>query len=197
MNLALIPRAVESARSILFWLRRWMLIMAIPALMIACAQTLNDTADSSSEGAATETSLPAQEDEVAGTSREQVGIDAEEDAVGAKLEDASQGPEVAVTPAAIQVEPPIDDDPKKLMGMTRANLSELLGLPPVVRREKPAEIWQYFGSNCVFDIFLYEEQGAYRVIHAEARDHRDAYKTESRACLNQLLRARLEVKPLS
>ncbi len=109
------------------------------------------------------------------------------------------GPEPAqlvALPAALVVEPPIEDDPKTLMGLDRGGLAELLGEPSQVRRESPAEIWQYVGGDCIFDIFLYKEQDAYRVIHAEARDDEAAIKTEPRACLNQLLRARLE-DPLS
>ena len=83
----------------------------------------------------------------------------------------------------------LDDDPKKLLGLDRSSLSTLLGRPKVVRRERPAEIWQYFGANCVFDVFLYEDGGAYRVVHSEARDAA-AMRTEARACLGQLLRTR-------
>ena len=86
-------------------------------------------------------------------------------------------------------EPTLDDDPKKLLGLDRSSLSTLLGRPKVVRRERPAEIWQYFGANCVFDVFLYEDGGAYRVVHSEARDAA-AMRTEPRACLGQLLRTR-------
>ena len=92
---------------------------------------------------------------------------------------------VHFTPA----EPTPDDDPKKLLGLDRSSLSTLLGRPKVVRRERPAEIWQYFGANCVFDVFLYEDGGAYRVVHSEARDAA-AIRTEPRACLGQLLRTR-------
>ena len=86
-------------------------------------------------------------------------------------------------------EPTLDDDPEKLLGLDRSSLSTLLGRPKVVRRERPAEIWQYFGANCVFDVFLYEDGGAYRVVHSEARDAA-AMRTEPRACLGQLLRSR-------
>ena len=107
----------------------------------------------------------------------------------------AQPPQVAL-PAEPVIEPPIEDDPKTLMGLDRGGLAALLGKPSQVRREQPAEIWQYVGADCIFDIFLYKDQGAYRVIHAEARDDEVALKTEPRACLSQLLRARLE-DPLS
>ena len=106
------------------------------------------------------------------------------------------GPDLAVLPAALPAKPAIDHDPKALIGLDRGGLSELLGQPRRVRREQPAEIWQYVGSDCVFDVFLYEESGAYRVIHAEARDDEKPLKTEPRACLNKLLQDKAE-KPLS
>ena len=74
-------------------------------------------------------------------------------------------------------------------------LTELLGRPELTRREPPAEIWQYRGETCVFDVFLYEESGLVRVIYLEARDG-SAQRVAERNCLNQLLRARL-AEPLS
>ena len=105
----------------------------------------------------------------------------------------STPPILAAAPAS---KPAIDHDPNALIGLDRSGLSKLLGEPRLVRRETPAEIWQYVGTECVFDVFLYEEQGAYRVIHAEARDDEVPLKTEPRRCLNQLLRERLE-EPVS
>ena len=102
------------------------------------------------------------------------------------------GPE----PPVVIAKPAIDHDPKALIGLDRSGLSKLLGQPRLVRRETPAEIWQYVGTECVFDVFLYEEQGAYRVIHAEAREDDAPLKTEPRSCLNQLLRDRLQ-EPVS
>ena len=106
------------------------------------------------------------------------------------------GPTPPILAAAPAAKPAIDHDPKALIGLDRSGLSKLLGEPRLVRRETPAEIWQYVGTECVFDVFLYEEKGAYRVIHAEARDDEVPLKTEPRRCLNQLLRERLD-EPVS
>ena len=106
------------------------------------------------------------------------------------------GPTPPILAAAPAIKPAIDHDPKALIGLDRNGLSKLLGEPRLVRRETPAEIWQYVGTECVFDVFLYEEQGAYRVIHAEARDDEVPLKTEPRTFLNQLLRERQD-KPVS
>ncbi len=102
-------------------------------------------------------------------------------------------PEVPET-AALPPAPKIDDDPARLMGLDGAGLAELLGDPELTRREPPAEIWQYRGGSCVFDVFLYEEAGQHRVTYVEARDGA-ARRIGARGCLNELLRARL-AKPL-
>ncbi len=101
-----------------------------------------------------------------------------------------EAPETAALPPA----PKIDDDPARLMGLDAVGLAELLGDPELTRREPPAEIWQYRGGSCVFDVFLYEEAGQQRVTYLEARDGA-ARRVGARGCLNQLLRARL-AKPL-
>ncbi len=103
---------------------------------------------------------------------------------------APEVPETAALPPA----PKIDDDPARLMGLDRAGLAALLGDPELTRREPPAEIWQYRGGSCVFDVFLYEAAGRQRVTYLEARDGA-ARRVGARGCLNELLRARL-AKPL-
>ena len=88
-------------------------------------------------------------------------------------------------------EPDIDDDPQQLIGLDPNAVHALLGAPALVRRESPAQVWQYQGESCVFDVMLYEEPEGNRVTYVEARD-RGGNKGEARACLNQLLRAHLE-----
>ncbi len=97
--------------------------------------------------------------------------------------------------AALPPEPVIDDDPGRILGLGPDRLTEILGRPELTRREPPAEIWQYRGESCVFDVFLYEEAGLVRVTYLEARDA-SARRVAERSCLNQLLRARL-AEPLS
>lgn len=106
----------------------------------------------------------------------------------------------AVTPVAaatvpvpqVAALPPVDDDPDKLLGLDRDGLGALLGTPDLIRREAPAEIWQYVASDCVFDVVLYQRGTDYAVSYLEARDAAAAVQP-ARACLSQLLRARQEV----
>ncbi len=114
----------------------------------------------------------------------------------------TSGPEAADEKAPVQETavprapalPEIDDNPEQLLAMTRDDLNGLLGQPDLVRREKPAEIWQYRGKDCVLDLFLYNEEGnpdsPFKVVYSEARDL-DAQKTDQKTCLGALLRAQL------
>lgn len=107
--------------------------------------------------------------------------------------DANAGPDtakLAALPPAPPPEPAVDDDPARLMGLRAAEVDALLGPPDLVRREPPAEVRQYSAEDCVFDVFLYDEAGSYRVTYIEARDLA-AQRIAARPCLNRLLRARL------
>jgi hypothetical protein len=133
---------------------------------------------------------PAPEEQALSASLNPPAVDESAPAAETPAEEAETAPEPEPEIAALPPEPEIDDDPARLIGLTRERLDALLGEPALVRREPPAEIRQYRGDDCVFDIFLYEEQGEHRVTYVEARDE-EAGKVEARPCLNRLLRARL------
>ena len=98
------------------------------------------------------------------------------------------------TGATAALPPVVDDNPARLMGLDPSDLAKVLGKPKLIRREQPAEIWQYRGTSCVFDVFFYEDAGLKRVTYLEARDS-EAQRIEEHGCFNELLRARL-AKPL-
>lgn len=109
---------------------------------------------------------------------------------------AAEPQPVAPAPATgIAALPPVDDDPAQLMGLDRNGVNALLGTPDLIRREAPAEIWQYVGGDCVFDVVLYERGQHFAVSYLEARDVTAAV-LPPRPCLNQLLRAR-QTAPIS
>ncbi|MGB8842788.1 MAG: hypothetical protein WCC64_17170 [Aliidongia sp.] len=56
-----------------------------------------------------------------------------------------------------------------------------LGEPDFTRRDPPAEIWQYRGTNCVLDLFLYPEDGELHVLHAVTRA-RDRVRAPENSC---------------
>lgn len=86
----------------------------------------------------------------------------------------------AVQPAPIASE--------QLIGLSPTALIEALGNPRTLRRERPAEIWQYRGERCVLDVFLYEAPEGPQVIHLEARGAR-AEPMAPQYCLAALPRA--------
>ncbi|OFX09653.1 MAG: hypothetical protein A2516_07585 [Alphaproteobacteria bacterium RIFOXYD12_FULL_60_8] len=76
------------------------------------------------------------------------------------------------------------------MGKDEATLLHLLGKPLLVRREAPAQVWQYHGETCVLDFFLYQDAGqdagpfvvTYTETRAKAED-----KVTPETCLEQVL----------
>ena len=85
--------------------------------------------------------------------------------------------------------PGLDDDPAQLIGMGTASLAAILGAPAQIRRETPANIWQYWAEGCVLDVVFYPEKGLDRVNYVEARAG-GLEKMPARDCLNRILRAR-------
>ena len=55
-----------------------------------------------------------------------------------------------------------------LVGLSRAEVSRLLGPPTLLRSEPPAEVWQYAGAACVLYVFIYQDPGGGRVAYYEA-----------------------------
>ncbi len=83
---------------------------------------------------------------------------------GCQSPDSTPGDEVAAAPKSVLGAPP------KVLGLEPHDVQELLGMPKLVRRDDPAEVWQYRSSACVLDVFLYpEETGAQQVRYLEAR----------------------------
>ncbi|WP_419902712.1 hypothetical protein [Kiloniella sp.] len=83
------------------------------------------------------------------------------------------------------LQPEIDDDPEKLLGINSKQLMAKLGEPSLIRRENPAEIWQYSTNSCVLDLVFYDSMTAY----VESRDDQ-VRPMDSRICLRKLLLSR-------
>lgn len=88
----------------------------------------------------------------------------------AALPAAPDGPDQGGEPAAPSFSTATPADPDKVMGLGREEIQALLGKPGLVRREAPAEVWQYQSRGCVLDIFLYEQSTELAVVYVEARD---------------------------
>lgn len=86
--------------------------------------------------------------------------------------------------------------PASLVGLSAAELSATIGTPRWMRRESPAQVWQYQGATCVLDVFLYEEGGVATVVHAEARDE-SALPVTLAECLQRIEAERRIATPAS
>ncbi len=94
-------------------------------------------------------------------------------------------PPVPVAAGSEQPRLPASATAASLVGLSKAELTSLIGAPKWTRRENPAEVWQYQGASCVLDVYLYAENGAPRVLHAEARGE-TAQPVTLAACLKRI-----------
>lgn len=98
---------------------------------------------------------------------------------------SSNNPAARAQPAA----PILSSDPKSFIGVDDAALSRALGEPKQVRKDEPAEIWQYSGADCVVDFYLYQaESGGLAVAYLEARNQA-AESTPADRCVKSLLQS--------
>jgi hypothetical protein len=77
-------------------------------------------------------------------------------------------------------------DANRFKGLAARDVTAALGDPNYRRRENPAEIWQYYGRDCVLDLFLYDESGTKRVSFVDLRS-RVVGQTPNAQCLSDLL----------
>lgn len=100
-------------------------------------------------------------------------------AAGQKRGDGSAALAAGVQPAGGRK--PRRFDPEEFVGYKPDALLPVLGAPDFVRRDGPAQIWQYRAENCVFDLFLYRDGDTSRVNHVELRE-RGATSEPAEAC---------------
>jgi hypothetical protein len=85
---------------------------------------------------------------------------------------------------------PSDSGEGDLTGLTDTEVQMLLGPPLSVRRDDPAEAWQYATADCILDLFFYQETGSWRVAHIEARTIA-ALDAPADACVKSVLAGRV------
>lgn len=167
----------------------------ILTLMLAACES---TPEAASAGASEDPNGVAAKTAATANPEDSAPADEEASAEAVSEVDAAPSPSAlaALTTAPVKAsEPTIDDDPQQLYGLDSEGLGELLGEPSLIRNEDPAEIWQYRGRTCVFDIFLYQGADRRRVTYVEARDE-SAQRIDARTCLHELLRARMGLEPV-
>lgn len=113
-------------------------------------------------------------------------------------EPAAAAEDLAADPAAVEDEEPaaeeiaavpagLAEDPARLRGLAAPLVQAALGPPSFRRRDRSAEIWQYYGDGCILDLFLYDEDGHKRVVHYTVRG-RGPGEPAHQGCLPKLLR---------
>jgi hypothetical protein len=93
---------------------------------------------------------------------------------------------VTQSDAAIGTAAHLTGDPKELVGLDNMAVRRALGDPVWIRKEQPAQVWQYATADCVVDLYLYDENGALKVTFVEARSHKAEAEPTAR-CLKSLL----------
>jgi hypothetical protein len=97
--------------------------------------------------------------------------------------------EAPATPVATATPTPIkerDEDPKQLFGLNGQRVAALLGPASFVRRDGPAEVWQYRAKACVLDVYLYKDAKDLTVAHVDLRKRKKATQPPRR-CFAALL----------
>ena len=76
-----------------------------------------------------------------------------------------------------------------LLGMDVPQVVRILGRPSQLRREAPAEVWQYANQRCLLYVFFYQRRGAqdWRVQYVEGRDRNTVALIRAEACLKEQL----------
>jgi hypothetical protein len=97
----------------------------------------------------TESQAPANSAAVQGTG---VAAETKEGAAGASIPNAARS------------------DPAALIGLAPPEIERLFGRPQFIRRDGPAEMWQFATERCQLNLFLYNEGSRLRVRHFELRE---------------------------
>lgn len=79
-----------------------------------------------------------------------------------------------------------NEDPKQLFGLNGQRVATLLGPASFVRRDGPAEVWQYRAKACVLDVYLYKDPKGLTVAHVDLRKRKKATQLPKR-CFAALL----------
>jgi hypothetical protein len=86
-------------------------------------------------------------------------------------------------------QPPDPVHSASILGLDGGAVRKLLGEPGLIRREEPAEVWQYRTASCVLDVVLYDQASGPRVVYTEARTP-TAEPTQADPCLSDVLTTR-------
>lgn len=98
----------------------------------------------------------------------------------------------APAPVAPTVKPRILLEPDVLIGKTSREIEAAFGQPHLLRKDAPAEVWQYLADGCAMNLFFFPEgDGKVLVINHVAINGRDVAsqnKIDSKQCFNDHLK---------
>jgi hypothetical protein len=82
-------------------------------------------------------------------------------------------------------------EPDSLTGVGISQVFGILGEPEFIRKDHPAEIWQYRGQHCTLDIFLYQATTGipHKVDYIETRP-KPGGPSSNKNCLISILKGR-------
>lgn len=121
-----------------------------------------------------------------GAAKEPPGNAAAKSPVSAAAESKKKD-KVAIAPA--EPPEPVNDDPQQFMGLDQPGVSAIIGKPAMIRRDGPAQVWQYRGPGCYLDIFMYrQDNDTFEVRYVDLRAPELA-EDKHRGCLADLIRS--------
>jgi len=94
--------------------------------------------------------------------------------------------------AALEVD--LTNFKERLIGLDSDEINDLMGAPGLERAEPPALIWQYRGTACTVDIFMFDDGAGSTVDHVEVRGQ-GGEKADEKVCFTGLLRNTAALAP--
>lgn len=95
-------------------------------------------------------------------------------------------------PVVAPVKPRILLEPEVLIGKTPSEIETAFGQPHLLRKDAPAEVWQYLADGCALNLFFFptgSEQGLMvNHIAINGRDVASQNSIDSKKCFNDHLR---------
>ena len=79
-----------------------------------------------------------------------------------------------------------------LLGKTRQEIEKVFGSPVLLRKDKPAEVWQYLTKDCALHLVFYptskDKFSGLTVQHISTNDRKKVVVVDSEACFGSQLR---------
>lgn len=153
----------------------WLLNCTLIALLAACGATV-EPKGSKLEQASVEIN-PSKETkavEKVKTTSDRASVEHDNDTI-AKIEEPAQ--KFEVPPASV------------LKGKSPDEILAVFGEPVLLRKDEPAQVWQYLTATCALHLVFYSENGAApKVTFVAMNDRNKALKIKSEACFKSQLK---------